>query len=239
MAQLKKNVEVFDLDVVNNKGYRYTTRPALSSVLANKRMTEATLDMIDHEVSTIVDIGAGDGTYANDIRLRRSDIKITGFDAAAKAVEMAVSRYPECDWVVGDIADTSTFPKKRFDLGIIRGVLHHLHNPKLAIANSAILSDTLIILEPNGSNPILKLIEKASVYHRKHEETSFTANVLTGWCREGGYEVERIEYIGFVPFFFPAVLAKLIYFFQPCLEKIYPLKRYLGAQIVLLCKKTR
>jgi hypothetical protein len=93
------------------------------------------------------------------------------------------------------------------------------------------------IYNPNGNNPILKLIEKLSPYHRRHEERSFSSRTLKKWCKEAGYEVERLNYVGFVPFFFPALPAKIIYFFQPFMEKIYPLKKYFGAQIIILCRK--
>jgi hypothetical protein len=100
-----------------------------------------------------------------------------------------------------------------------------------------VLSDRLLIMEPNGNNPILKVIEKLSPYHRQHEERSFSSRTLKKWCEEAGYDVEQLNFIGFVPFFFPTLLTKVIYFFQPFMEKIYPLKKYFGAQIILLCRK--
>jgi hypothetical protein len=124
-------------------------------------------------------------------------------------------------------------------MGLIRGVLHHLADPQAALVNATFLSDRLIIMEPNGNNPILKVIEKVSPYHREHEEQSFSSRVLRRWCKNAGYEVERLEYVGFIPFFFPAFLTKIIYRVQPFLEKIYPLKKYFGAQIIMLCRKSK
>ncbi len=239
MGTLKKNVDAFNSDVAANDGYMYTTKASLSSVLANKRMTDAALAMIDDNAVTLIDIGAGDGTYSNDLYQQRPNLKITGFDPASEAIKVAAVKYPKIDFFVGDILTTSTFPKKKFDVGVIRGVLHHLNNPKQAIANSILMSDRIVIIEPNGNNPILKIIEKVSPYHRLHEERSFSSGQLKQWCVESGFEVERIDFIGFVPFFFPTFLTKIIYFFQPMMEKIYPLKKYFGAQIVISCKKAK
>jgi hypothetical protein len=237
MSTLKKNVDVFNADVANNQGYKYTTEAPLSSRLANKRMTEATLELIDKSAVTLIDIGAGDGTYSNDIYEARPQSKITGFDPAANAIKMAAVKYPHIQFSVGNILDTTTFPAQKYDMGIIRGVLHHLNDPQLAIKNSGELSDSVIIIEPNGNNPILKQIEKRSAYHIEHEERSFTSDQLKKWCEESGFVVERIDYIGFIPFFFPTFPTRVISFFQPLLEKIHPIKKYFGAQIVILCRK--
>jgi 2-polyprenyl-3-methyl-5-hydroxy-6-metoxy-1,4-benzoquinol methylase len=243
MKTLKKNVTAFNDDVLQNGGYVYTTNARVSSILSLKRSREGILSMLDNDVSTVIDIGTGDGAVINAILQQRPGLKITAVDPAAEAIEEAVQKYPDINFLICNILDTSTLPppppNKKFDIGMFLGVLHHVSDPKQAIANAALLSDRLIILEPNGHNPILKMIEKLSPYHRKHEERSFRESVLKAWCKESGYEIERKIYIGFVPILFPAFLARLIYFFQPFLEKIYPLKKYFGSQIVLLCKKAQ
>jgi hypothetical protein len=237
MSTLKKNVDVFNSDVASNHGYKYTTEAPLSSRLANKRMTDATLKWIANDVKTLVDIGAGDGTYCNDIYNGKSCLKITGFDPARVAIGIAAQRYPHITFSVGNVLEPDTFPKEKYDMAVIRGVLHHLNAPKSAIANSALLSDRLIIIEPNGNNPILKVIEKNSKYHIEHEERSFSSSLLKQWCEETGWVVEQLDFIGFVPFFFPAFPSRVIHFFQPALEKIYPVKKYFAAQVVIKCRK--
>jgi SAM-dependent methyltransferase len=240
MKTLKKNVSVFNDDVTRNGGYVYTTNARVSSVLSLKRSREAILSMIDSDVSTVIDIGTGDGAVIHAISQERPGLKITAVDPAAEAIKEAARKYPDIHFSVCDILNPASFSSgANFDVGMFIGVLHHVSNPKQAIANATLLSNRLIILEPNGNNPILKIIEKWSPYHRMHEERSFRPSVLKAWCRESGYEVERAIYIGFVPILFPAFLARLIYFFQPFLEKIYPLKKYFGSQIVLLCRKTQ
>ena len=236
---IKKNVSVFDADVRENLGYRYTTGAPFSSLAANRRITEATLSLIPADSRSVLDAGCGDGTYANDIKLARPELELSGLDPAADAVKAARSRYPDIKFFVGDLLCPETLPVRRFDLVILRGVLHHLADPAAALRNCAALSDRILIIEPNGNNPVLKVIEKVSRYHREHEEQSFAPRLLNRWCEEAGLEPDPPEFIGFVPFFFPTLPARIIHCFQPFLEKIPLLARFLGAQTVIFCRRPR
>ena len=91
MPTLKKNVGVFDSDVRDNEGYRYTTSASYSSIVANRRMTDATLQHIATTAKRVLDAGCGDGTYANDIKQERSSLEIVGFDPASEAVRVAAA----------------------------------------------------------------------------------------------------------------------------------------------------
>ena len=233
----KKNVNVFNSDVAENKGYRYTNNAPFSSVVANLRQTQETLKLIDSDAKTLVDIGCGDGTYTAEIAKARPDLKIAGFDPAAVAVQLAKEKNPAIDFKVANLLDAASMPQQQFDIAVIRGVLHHLTDPALAIENAAKIAKKIIIIEPNGNNPILKVIEKTSKYHIEHEERSFSQALLTQWCKEKNLEVKSLTVIGFVPFFFPTIPAKVIYFFQPFLELFWPLKKFFGAQIVIVATR--
>ncbi|MDB5106088.1 MAG: Methyltransferase type 12 [Fibrobacteres bacterium] len=233
----KRNVSEFNADAKENGGYRYTTNAPYSSVVANARMTDATVAAIPEGTSTVIDIGCGDGTYTHDLKSRLPGIAFTGFDPAAEAIGIAKRKFPGIEYVMGDLLDASTFPDRKFDVGVIRGVIHHLPDAALGIRNSARLADRIVLIEPNGNNPILKWLERNSRYHIEHEEQSFDDRQLSAWCREAGLAVIRLDYIGFIPMFFPALPARLIHFLQPLLERIGPLKKYLGAQIVIVCGK--
>lgn len=236
---IKRNVQEFDHDVIDNGGYRYTSNAPYSSIVSNKRITDETEKIIRSltGVKDVIDIGCGDGTYTKELKQRMPHISFYGFDPAKAAIEVAKVKYQDCEFLVGDILDPKTFPKKRFDIAIIRGVIHHLPTQADAVKNSLLLSDRVLIIEPNGNNPILKWIEKNSEYHLKHEEQSFDSDFLSKICRDSGMEIKKISFIGFVPFFFPSLFAKIIYFFQPVLEKVPFLPKYLGAQIVILSER--
>lgn len=239
MAYSKKNILEFNDDVKSNDGYLYTTNSPLSSILANRRISEAVEKYIS-SCQTLVDIGCGDGVYTSEIKKKFPNLLIEAFDPAEDAISSAQKKYPNISFKVINILDENIEKKSRqFEIGILRGVLHHLSDQQFAIKNALKIADTIIIIEPNGYNPILKMIEKISPYHRKHEEQSFTSNKLEKWCKNAGSKTVAKEYIGFVPFFCPAVIAKVFYFFQPILEKIPLVRELFSAQIVLVSKRDK
>lgn len=237
MHPFKDNVNKFNKDIKENNGYQYTTNANFSSIVSNKRITDEISKLISANTETIIDIGCGDGTYTNELSRFFKNTIFLGIDPASEAINIAKRNYSNIHFHVADILNTDSLPRKKFTVGILRGVLHHLPDAYKGLENSAILSDKLIILEPNGNNPILKLIEKKSTYHIEHEEQSFNSKELLNWVEKINFKIVKINYIGFVPFFFPTIPAKIIYFFQPLLELIYPLKKYFAAQIVILCEK--
>ncbi len=237
MQIAKKNIREFNDDVKNNSGYLYTTHEALSSTLANKRISEAVAKYIGTDTKTLVDIGCGDGVYTAEIKHNFPRLEIEGFDPASEAIALAGEKYPDITFRVMNILDEDAGKREeKFDIGILRGVLHHLPDQELAIRNALAISRTLIIIEPNGNNPILKVIEQLSPYHRKHEEQSFSYSSLRDWTLVAPGEVLSHEYIGFIPFFFPTFLTKVIYFFQPFLERIPFVREFFSAQIVIVAK---
>ena len=234
-ATLKQNVGRFNDDVRAKGGYKYTAGASYSSVVANRRMTEAVAARIPAAVRTLIDFGCGDGTYTEELARNYPGAEIVGVDPAQEAVSRARVLTSSATFIVADLLDPGTLPQSVFDVGVIRGVIHHLPDGPAGIANAARLCRTLIIVEPNGNNPVLKLIEKYSRYQIEHDEQSFTEGELVAWCRAAGCENVRVDYIGFVPFFFPALPARLLHSLQPLLESVYPLKKYLSGQIVLTC----
>jgi SAM-dependent methyltransferase len=239
VGHVKENVHSFNRDVVEGSGYVYTTNQRYSSRVANLRLTRATMALIPPDVRTILDVGCGDGTFTQEIKDYFPRAGVTGFDPAEAAVRRAERLYPACRFLVGNAEDASTLPAPGagFDVAVIRGVLHHMAEPHLAVVNMAPIARRLIIIEPNGNNPVLKMIEKRSAYHREHEERSFPPSLLRSWCREAGYRVVSLRYVGFVPFFFPTLPAKLIYACQPFLERLPVVTHFLGACSVILCER--
>ncbi|GAA4460648.1 hypothetical protein GCM10023189_36070 [Nibrella saemangeumensis] len=239
-AEVKQNVSVFNQNVRENGGFLYTTNASFSSYVANKRISDAIYKHIKPEYKTLLDIGCGDGAYTNEIKQNFPHLSVEGFDPAAKAVQAASEKYPDVKFTVSNILDdTLAVPAKKYDVAVIRGVLHHLTDQEKAIRNAFKLSDNIIIMEPNGNNPILKVIEKTSKYHIEHEEQSFLSTTLKKWIRNAGGEVVEFSYVGYVPFFFPTTPAKIIYFFQPFLEKVPVVKHIFSAQFIISCRKRK
>lgn len=57
----------FDIDATLNGGYIYTTQARLSSIVANHRLTQATLNSVNFTGKKVIDIGCGDGVYTFEL----------------------------------------------------------------------------------------------------------------------------------------------------------------------------
>ena len=95
----------------------------------------------------------------------------------------------------------------------------------------------MIIVEPNGYNPVLKVIEKVSPYHRAHDEKSYWPPTLNAWFRRNGFSVVKQKFFGVVPFFCPTPIAKSLKAIEPPIEAL-PITRHLacGTNLVLYRK---
>ena len=237
MATEKQNVNAFNRDATSNDGYQYTTNAPYSSIVANRRLTDATIAQLGH-AKTVLDLGCGDGTYTADLKRAFPAVRFVGIDAAAAAIEGAARKYPDIEFRVADALKYETFPQERFDLAVARGVLHHLPDARVALRNLMRSADEVLVIEPNGNNPILKVIERVSPYHREHEEQSFSSMALRRWAEEAGGVVESLDYVGFIPFFFPTTPAKVIYRAQALLERVPLVRQVFSGQIVMRVRST-
>lgn len=216
----EKNILQFEADTAKLGGYQYTVPGRLSARLANEHITRLTLSLVAIKGKTVFDIGCGDGTYTIDLFHRGNPKLLFGTDPSKNAIAIAkkkITRQPRISFSVGSIYN---LPKKRFDIAIVRGVLHHLYRPEAAIDEIIKAASTVIIIEPNGYNPILKVIEKISPYHREHEEKSYPPVLLDRWIRTKGGTIISRKFAGLVPFFCPNWLARLLKFIEPFVEKI-------------------
>lgn len=131
-----------------------------------------------------------------------------------------------------DLRAFSNVKESIFDLAVIRGVLHHSENPAELVAQACKAARYVVILEPNGLNLGLKLIEKLSRYHRNHGERSFTKWRIESWINQAGGTLQHAKIGVLVPFFCPAPMARILLGIQGPIEKI-KLLRWLvcGAQV--------
>lgn len=215
----------FDRDVSSHGSYAYTgPNSQLSSFLANRRQSDLIRSALRGDEQSLIDIGCGDGTYSYEF-LEVEGLSILGVDPSAHAIAAAVANQgtsKRISFVHGSIDDIDGI----FDLAVLRGVLHHAENPQELLHLAAQKARRLIVLEPNGLNPILKAIEKLSPYHRHHQERSFNPKRLRSWITEAGFEIEVSKVGGLVPFFAPDWMAKLLERLRPSVESL-PIARSL------------
>lgn len=105
----------------------------------------------------LLDAGCGSGIYGK--RLANRGYDVTGADLCDEMVEIANTRNPVEGFkaIQGDLEDLSLFPENHFDVIFFGQMLHHFPNiSKVMKATHHWLKPggKMMILEPNGSNPI-------------------------------------------------------------------------------------
>ena len=229
----------FDDDVKIHGSYQYTKAEILSARVSNSRITKEIALATDFKNKTVLDIGCGDGKYSFELFNIVEPKHLLGIDPASLAIDHANQYYAKSNLSFScDTTDTIITKGLHFDIAVLRGVLHHADKYPLLIEHAHKIADIVIILEPNGWNPILKIIEKISPYHIAHKERSFFVETLEKEIRNSQGVVKKKYFFGLVPFFCPNFLVPLLVFLQPIVERL-PLIRRVGCGQVLIISKKR
>ena len=232
-------VVAFSEDALTHGGYKYSTNASLSSRMANRRIGDAILELVDFRGRTVIDIGCGDGVYTVGILEQGNPSRLHGSDLAQPAVHLG-SRRAEAGSITFDVATAHQLPfaDSSFDIAHVRGVLHHMDYPQLAIQEALRVARQIVVAEPNGNNLGVKLIERTSPYHREHQEKSYSSGRLNRWVREAGGVITRAKWIGLVPMFSPDWLAKMAKGVEPYLEEAPVLARLACAVYVFVAERS-
>ncbi len=211
----------FDADSAAHGGYLYTTNQPLSSRIAVDRQTAELLVAYNFAEKSVIDVGCGDAGITIDLYDRAQPASIEGVDPAANAIAIGNDRIGgrKIKLSVASAYELP-FPDDSFDVAHLRGVLHHMDTPHLALREAARVARNVVVLEPNGYNPMLKLIEKFSAYHRAHGERSFTSRTIDGWLRDAGLAISFRSHSCLVPYFCPAPLARALKAIEPIIEAL-------------------
>jgi len=245
--KIAKATYSFDKDVERNGRYQYTDSNNYSAHIATKKQSDELIKLLNEQPLSqinILDVGCGDGTFTFEILKRFKPKKIVGFDCAKSAVRVANNAIMKKDqnrikFLHGDAYNAhKMFKKNSFDVIVIRGVLHHLNKPKQAIKSLRHLSNKIIVLEPNGFNPILKIIENTSPYHIQRGERSYWPPLINKWFSNNGFKVRKQTFFSIVPYFCPKSIVKLLKLIEPVMEKIPFAKLfYCGTNLIYYEKK--
>lgn len=237
--KLKENVNVFNQDVKEGQTYKYTAE-GISKEFSNSRTTKEIKDLTDWNGKTVLDMGCGDGTFTYTL-LENGAASVLGLDPASVAIETAKLNSNGISNLTFDVGDIYALDKlgKKFDTIVLRGVLHHVPDAAAAVKMAATVADEIIIMEPNGLNPILKIIEKVSPYHRLHEEQSFFPSTIRKWCSDAGFITTKCNIINLVPLFCPDGLAKALKSMEPYVEKIPFFRNFACGQVLIRAAKKR
>lgn len=224
-------VDPFAADAATNQGYIYTTNAGLSSRLANRRLTDSVLAMADFRGKRVLDIGCGDGTYTHELTELGGVGAIHGTDPAHEAVKVAKAK-ANSDAETFAVSSAYALPYRddSFDVAILRGVLHHMGQPVDAMREGLRVAPALVVVEPNGYNPALKVLERCSKYHIEHGEKSYRPKTLDTWVNDVGGSVQVKRWAGFVPMFCPDWMARVTKLVEPAVEAV-PVVRHLGCAV--------
>lgn len=233
----EKSVAEFNADVDANDGYLYSTSDRLSCVMANRRISDAIIAMAGLEGKRVLDIGCGDGVYSIEL-LKAGAREVVGVDAAENAIHCARKKAEGLAGIRFQTADIYQLarPEEQYDIAIVRGILHHLYEPGRAIEVISRVAAEIVVLEPNGLNPVLKVLEKVSPYHREHEEKSYSPSRLRRWFEQCGGKVVDSCFIGLVPMFCPDSMARFLKKMEPMAEALPGVRNVCCGQYLLKIK---
>ncbi len=221
MNSEKRNIEVFDRDAGAHEGYLYTHTARLSCRLATQRTTDLILQTGEMKGRFVLDVACGDGFYTVGFWDRGGPARLVAADAAQVAVRVAArnSKARPIRYLVAD-AHCLPFADSTFDVVLLQSVLHHDDDPLHMIRETLRIAPRVIIHEPNGNSPGLKIIEKTSQYHKEHNEKSYSSKQMRSWIAKAGGIVIHEKKAGFVVMFCPDWLARIMKFLEPAIERL-------------------
>lgn len=225
---------VFDRDAASHGGYVYTTNQRLSSRLATQRSTDLILSAGCFSNRSVLDIACGDGFYTVRFWDQGRPRLMVGLDVATAAVRVARERVgaQRVLFASGD-AHQLPFADDAFELVLVQSVLHHDDDPADMLREAFRLAPEVLIHEPNGNNPGLKLIEKTSHYHVEHGEKSYSTRQLRRWIEHAGGRVVWQAFAGLVPMFCPDWIAQITKAAEPLIERT-PLLNAVGCAVCVI-----
>lgn len=237
MSNIDHNTAPFNADAEANDGYIYTTNISLSSRMATDRTTALLLRTGRFKGRRVLDMGCGDGFYTFRFWDKGKPSAMVAVDAAEKAIEIADRKKGDRP-ITFEVGDAHSLPylDNSFDLVLIQSILHHDDDPLHMIREGFRLAPEILIHEPNGNNPGVKIIEKVSKYHREHGEKSYSTPQISSWIKEAGGVVTYQRFGGLVPMFCPDPVARIAKAIEPVVEGI-PLLNSLGCAVYVIGAK--
>ena len=148
----------------------------------------------------VLDLGCGDGAFANAV-LARNFVAVDGFDMAEAAIRRAQAHAPG-----------------PHDGAFLIGFLHHVKAATPTILQALHrITGRVVVLEPNGSHLLRKLLELTPAY-RAAGEDSFRHLQLEKIFAEAGYRRVMWRRLNLFPNFTPQPLFRLLRLVEPAIE---------------------
>ena len=162
------------------------------------------------DTASVLELGCGDGTFAIEVLGRRYG-RVNAMDKSSAAIDRARGRSPfaHVEFRVADVTAHRYAAGEAWDGAFLIGFLHHVkrHAPAV-IERLSRVAPRVVVMEPNGNQPLRKLLEYLPSYRRAGEE-SFTFRQLVDLFARAGYRLETAQTINLFPPFTPDALYPL------------------------------
>ncbi|MGO9607167.1 MAG: class I SAM-dependent methyltransferase [Candidatus Binataceae bacterium] len=169
--------------------------------------------------SHVLDLGCGDGSFANTV-LARCFRAVDGFDFAEAAIRHAQANAikPDIRFNACDITQLDYSQLPHYDGAFLIGILHHVKHATPAIIRSLrAVTSRVVVLEPNGDNIIRKLLELTPSY-RAAGEDSFRTSEVVGLFEDAGFQNRTWRRLNLFPNFTPRLVFELLRPIEPLVE---------------------
>ena len=172
------------------------------------------------EESTVLDLGCGDGTFANGV-LARHFKRVKGMDLSEAGIRRAKANAPRSDvhFEVCDLRNADLRQFGSYDAVFLIGILHHVksHAPRI-LSELRSVTTRLVVMEPNGGHIVRKLLEYTPSYRAAGEESFRTRELESVFSKVGFQKASWLRFNLF-PNFTPLPLFKLMLPLQPYIEQ--------------------
>lgn len=157
----------------------------------------------------------------------------TGTDLSPDMLEVGKKKYPKAELVEAD-AENLPFKDDSFEFVMTRGLIHHLPNPEVGIAEAYRVlkkGGYFLVSEPH-SNIFLYYARKAFYKKSSHfsdSHKSFRRGEFKDLIESGGFKIKKVRYWGILsfPFAFPDILPAYKFLPLSMFKLFVQLDRYL------------
>jgi cyclopropane fatty-acyl-phospholipid synthase-like methyltransferase len=166
----------------------------------------------------VIDVGCGDGAFANQVLAARYRA-VDGIDKSEMAIKRAQTEAKEnTSYRAVDLVTFNYNSLPRYDAAFLLGILHHVKHATSSIVRAlAQRTNRMIVLEPNGSHVMRKLLELTPAY-REAGEDSFRTKQLIAVFENAGWETMIHRRLNLFPNFTPAFIYRWLGPIEPKIE---------------------
>lgn len=202
----------------NSSVYKSKRVAARVSTHMGTLMLEASRSLGLGNQSKVLELGCGDGSFANDI-LAANFKSVDAYDMAPAAIERANKFKKEnIRFHCADITQLEFENAQRWDAVFLVAILHHVKDATpTIISRLAKVAKYVIVMEPNGNNVVRKLLELLPSYQRAGED-SFRRKNLKKIFSDYGYEENFFRMFNLFPNLTPDSLYPLVTKIEPWVE---------------------